>query len=101
MAVLASIKINMVVKKRDASSFHDVKLAAVLQVKCACKGWGGKRETNRLKIVTGVTLCGLAGFLRWAWETWVYVFRSDYSHRTKRNEKVNILHASLCKAKRV
>ena len=31
----------------------------------------------------------------------MYVFRSDYSHRTKTNEKLHILQASLlvCKAK--
>ena len=68
-------------------------------------GGGGERETNHAKSVhESLSAAWLDSQDGHGWETWVYVFRSDYSRKTKRKEKVNIfqtLHASLCKAKRV
>ena len=60
MTVLASIFTSLVVKKRDASFFHDLNLAAVSRVYRAC-------------MVSG--------------ETWMYIFRSDCWTENKNKRK--------------
>ena len=76
--VLASNDASMVVKKKDASSFRDVELAALMQEYRASIGWK-TRANNATSVQESLSPAWIL-YDRYG-RPWIYVFRSDYWHK--------------------